>query len=148
MKKILLALTVICFMASPVFASEAEVEKAVEGFRLAMLSGKKADLENIPMKSLVYVHSAGAVDDYEIFLDKVVDGKVDTYKKMEFKDQKINVDGDVALVRHVFEGTIITAGRDNGQPYDVKLNVVQIWRKDGDVWKLFARQSYIPPTPK
>ena len=143
MKKILLALTLICFVASPVFASEAEVAKAVEGLRLAMLNANKADLEKIPMKSLIYVHSRGAVDDYKIFLDKV--GNIDTYQKMEFKDQKINVDGDVALVRHIFEGTIITKGQNDGKPYDVSLNVVQVWRKVGGDWKLFARQSYIPP---
>ena len=144
MKKILLALTLICFMASPVFASVAEVEKAVEGFRLAMLSGKKADLEKVVVKNMIYVHSAGAVDDYNIFMDKVVDGKVDKYQKMEFKDQKITVDGDVAFVKHVFEGTIITVGQNEGKPYDVKLNVVQVWKKDGGIWKLFARQSWRP----
>lgn len=144
MKKILLALTLICFMASPVFASVAEVEKAVEGFRLAMLSGKKADLEKVVVKNMIYVHSAGAVDDYNIFMDKVVDGKVDKYQKMEFKEQKITVDGDVAFVKHVFEGTIITVGQNEGKPYDVKLNVVQVWKKDGGIWKLFARQSWRP----
>ena len=149
MKKILLVLALICFVAGPVTAkaNEAEVEKAVNGMIQAMLSGKKADLEKIPMKSLIYVHSAGAVDDYATWIDKIADGKVDTYKKVEFNNQKINVDGDAAVVRHIFEGTVLTKGQNNDQPYDVKLGVMQIWRKDGGAWKLFARQAFRLPNP-
>ena len=149
MKKILLALVLICFVAGPVTANanEAEVEQAVNGMIQALLSGKKADLEKIPMKSLIYVHSGGAVDDYAIFLDKIVDHKTDNYQKVEFKDQKINVDGDVAIVRHIFEGTLISKGVNNEQPYDVRLGVMQIWRKDGGSWKLFARQAFRLPNP-
>ena len=149
MKKILLALALICFVASPLTAkaNEAEVEKAVNGMIQAMLSGKKADLEKVPMKSLIYVHSGGAVDDYAIFLDKIIDGKVDTYKRVEFNNQKNNVDGDVAIVRHIFEGTVVSKGVNNEQPYDVKLGVMQIWRKDGGDWKLFARQAFRLPNP-
>jgi len=150
MKKILLALALVCLAAGPAFAAsadEAAVEKAVEGMRQALLSGKKANLEKIPMKSLIYVHSGGAVDDYTIWLDKIVDGKVDTYKRVEFNNQKINVDGNVAIVRHIFEGTLISKGQNNGQPYDLKLGVMQIWRKVGGAWKLFARQSFKLPTP-
>ena len=146
MKKILLALALVCLVAAPAFAAgEADVEKAVEGMRLAMLSGKKADVEKIPMKSLIYVHSAGAVDDYQIWQDKIIDGKVDTYKKVEFNKQTINVDGDVAIVRHIFDGTVISKGVNNDQPYDVHLGVMQIWRKDAGTWKLFARQAYKLP---
>jgi hypothetical protein len=137
-------------VAGPAFAAsadEAAVEKAVEGMRQALLSGKKANLEKIPMKSLIYVHSGGAVDDYAIWLDKIVDGKVDTYKRVDFNNQKINVDGNVAIVRHVFEGTLISKGQNNEQPYEVKLGVMQIWRKVGGAWKLFARQAYRLPNP-
>jgi len=87
------------------------------------------------------------VDDYAIWVDKIADGKVDAYKKVEFKDQKIMVDGDVAVVRHIFEGTLVSKGQNNEQPYDVKLGVMQIWRKVGGAWKLFARQSFKLPTP-
>ncbi|MDR2727458.1 MAG: nuclear transport factor 2 family protein [Deltaproteobacteria bacterium] len=150
MKKILLVLALICLVAGPAFAAsadEAAVDKAVDGMIQAMLSGKRADLEQIPMKSLVYVHSAGAVDDCAVWVDKIADGKVDNYQKIEFKDQTINVDGDVAVVRHIFEGTIITKGQNHDHPYNVRLGVMQIWRKDGGAWKLFARQAFRLPTP-
>lgn len=146
MKKILLALALVCLVAAPAFAAgEADVEKAVEGMRMAMLSGKKADVEKVPMKSLIYVHSAGAVDDYQIWQDKIIDGKVDTYKRVEFNKQTVQVDGDVAIVRHIFDGTVVSKGVNNNQPYEVHLGVMQIWRKDGGVWKLYARQAFKLP---
>ena len=151
MKRILLVLALICLVAGPINANanEADVEKAVNGMIQAMLGGKKAELETVPMKSLVYVHSNGDVDDFAVWVDRIVDGKVDTYKRIEFNNQKITVDGDVAIVRHIFEGTVVTKGRNEDKPYEVKLGVMQIWRKAKDcgTWKLFARQAFRLPTP-
>jgi hypothetical protein len=141
MKKLLLAVSFVMLMAAPAFAdNKADVEKAVEGMRLAMLSGKAADLEKIPTPDLIYVHSAGNAENTQQFLDSIVSGK-DSYKRVEFNYQTVSAFDTSAIVSHIFDGTIVTKGQNNEQPYDVHLGVVQIWKKVDGVWKLSARKS-------
>ena len=148
MKKILLALSFVMLLAAPAFAASADekaVETAVESMRQAMLSGNSADLQKIAMPSLSYGHSAGAIEDSKQFVAAIAEKK-DVYKKVEFNNQTVQVDGDVAIVRHVFDGTVVSKGKNNDAPYDVHLGVMQIWRKAGGAWKLFARQAFKLPS--
>jgi hypothetical protein len=141
MKKLLLAISFVMLMAAPALADNAaDVAQAVEGMRQAMLSGKAADLEKIPTADLIYVHSAGNAENTKQFLESIVSGK-DTYKKVEFNYQTISAFDTVAIVSHIFDGTVVTKGQNNEQPYNVHLGVVQVWKKDGGTWKLAARKS-------
>jgi hypothetical protein len=145
MKKLALVLALLCvFMASgTVWAADANVEAvtaAVENMRQAMLGGERAALEKVPSADLIYVHSAGKVENAAQFVDAVAN-KIDTYKKIEFNYQSVAATDTTAVVSHTFDGTVISKGTNDDKPYDVHLGVIQVWRKEGDVWKLFARKA-------
>jgi hypothetical protein len=141
MKKLLLTFSFVMLMVTPALAdNKSDVEKAVEGMRLALLSGKAADLEKIPTHDLIYVHSAGNAENIQQFLESIISEK-DTYKRVEFNYQTISAFDTTAIVSHIFDGTLISKGVNNEQPYDVHLGVIQVWKKVDGVWKLTARKS-------
>lgn len=149
MKKLLIALSLLLLMGTTAFAQGADqkaVTDSVEGMRQAMLSGKRADLEKIPMPGLSYGHSGGVIENAQQFIDAIAENKKDTYKDVQFNSQTVQVEGDIAIVRHIFDGTVVSKGVNNDQPYTVHLGVMQIWKKDGNAWKLLARQAFKLPS--
>ncbi|MDR1732302.1 MAG: nuclear transport factor 2 family protein [Synergistaceae bacterium] len=143
MKKLLCVVFCLLVLAGAAWAAdpnEAAVEAAVEGMRQAMLKGERADLEKIPSADLIYVHSAGKVENAAQFIESIAN-HTDTYKKIEFNRQSVAATATTAVVMHTFDGVVVTKGQNNDQPYDVHLGVVQVWRKEGDAWKLFARKA-------
>ena len=148
MKKILLALSVILLMVKPSFADDAaDVNAATETFKQALLKADKAGLEAIIMPDLIYVHSAGKVENAQQFVAAIVgDKKSDTYHEVIFNNQRVSVSaaGDLAFVQHIFDGKLTTVGAAVN-PYTVHLGVVQLWKKDGGKWKLQARKSTFMP---
>jgi len=113
-----------------------DVAAAVEKLRLAMLSGKAADLNAIADDNLIYIHSAGLVQNKKEFVDTIVTG-VNTFETITISDQQIRVTGGTAVVRNVFEAKSI----DHGQHVVVKLGLMLVWQKQGGEWKLLGRQA-------
>ena len=146
MKKILLALSLALLMVSSSFAGDADdVNAATAAFRKALIDGDKAALEKIVLPDLIYVHSAGKVENAKQFVDAIVgDNKLDTYHEVNFVNQKVSVGGDLAFVQHIFDGKLSSKGR-NDNPYAVHLGVIQLWKKDNGVWRLQARKSTFMP---
>ncbi len=56
---------------------------------------------------------------------------------LEFADQTISIDRDVAIVRHKLNATT----NDSGKPGEVHLAVLLVWQKQQGAWKLLARQA-------
>lgn len=142
MKKIfytaLLLLSTTC-MAQP--GDIKAVNDAVENMRLAMLSGEKSSLEKVGLPSLNYGHSSGRVENKAEFVNAIVTGK-SKFQTLSLRDQTVQVDGDVAIVRHILEAKT----NDSGKPRDVKIGVMLVMKKDNaGEWKLLARQAYKLP---
>lgn len=122
----------------------AAVSKAVEDIRKAMLSGDRAALETVAHPSLSYGHSGHHIEDRAEFADAIATGK-STFVTLAFNEQTIQVDGDTAIVRNIFEGDT----NDGGKPGHAHIGVMMVLKKNEQgIWKMYARQAYKLPQGK
>ena len=144
MKKLLGAALFSLLLSGTCFAQSAEtkaVTDAVESMRQAMVSAKKAELEKVGSPALSYGHSSGRIENNAEFVDAIVTGK-STFVTLDLKDQTVQVDGDVAIIRQSMEAKT----NDSGKPGEVRIGVMLVMKKDkAGEWKLLARQAYKLP---
>ena len=125
---------------SPAFAEagdEAAVRQNVEALREALLKADKAQLARLTADQLSYGHSDGRVQNKPEFLDGVMTRKA-TVKSINFPDLKIEVAGDAAIARHLYE----SESEMDGKTTNTKIGTLELWQKQGGNWKLLARQGY------
>lgn len=115
---------------------EKNLLQQVEAFRLALISGKRADLAPLISDRLSYGHSNGRIEDKEAFLKQLETGASD-FVTVSFNDQVVTINGPVALVRHELRADT----NDRGLPGSIRLHVLLVWQREGKTWKLLARQS-------
>jgi len=113
------------------------VTAVAEKLRLAMVSGEKPALESLILPELTYGHSGGHIDDAKEFVEKLVSKKSD-FVTIDITNQKVDVVGNTAIVRHHFYATTADAGK---APGDVTLDILLVWAKVKNDWKLLARQA-------
>lgn len=97
--------------------------------------------DSITMKSLVsdnvtYGHSSGAMEDKATMITKASTNKTE-YKNRQFEKISIDVKENTAVLRHNFRAISIADGKET--PLD--LGILQVWKKEGGRWKLWARQA-------
>jgi ketosteroid isomerase-like protein len=112
------------------------VPAAVEALRVAMVSGDGRALAALVADDLTYGHSNGRLETKGQFLASL-DGK-NAFKSIELTKQTVTVDGDVAVVRHVFDGV---NNLPDGKTSTAHIAVLQVWKKYANTWKLLARQA-------
>ena len=127
---------IIMIAATSSRAQDADVAKAVETLRQALLDGKKDALEKITHDNLTYGHSSGLIEDKAAFVEALVSGKSD-FIAITLTDQVIKITGNVATVRHKLSGENL----NNGTPGTINLSVLLVWVKEKGEWKLLARQA-------
>jgi hypothetical protein len=113
------------------------VTETAEKLRLAMISGEKSALESLILPELTYGHSGGHIDDAKEFVEKLVTKKSD-FLTIEITNQRVQIVGNTAIVRHHFYATTADAGK---APGDVTLDILLVWAKVKNDWKLLARQA-------
>ena len=126
--------------SSTTFAQTAEtaaVEQAGETLRKLMIEPDRAALERIFADRLSYGHSDGRVQTKAEFTDALMNGK-SVFKSISLSGQTISLAGDIAIVRHRFEADAVS----NGVPAQPHIRVLQVWQKQGDVWRLLVRQAH------
>ncbi|WP_240534764.1 nuclear transport factor 2 family protein [Pedobacter aquae] len=116
--------------------AEKEVSIAVEKLCEAMVSGNRADLENIASSDLSYGHSGGKIEDKAAFVEAIAGGKSD-FVKIDLADQTIQVAGKTAIVRHKLSADT----NDGGKPGHVNLHILLVFVKNSGNWELLARQA-------
>lgn len=116
--------------------NEKAVARATEELRVAMVHADRNELNDLVSDHLSYGHSSGAIDDKNMFVEKIVSGRSD-FVSIELTEQTIQVTGKVAIVRH----TLRAKTNDNGNPGDVQLRIMLVWQKLHGKWKLLARQA-------
>ena len=124
----------------PAFAEagdEAAVKQNVEALREALLKADKAQLERLAADQLSYGHSDGRVQNKAEFIDGVMTRKA-TVKSLTFPDLKIEVAGDAAVARHLYE----SESELDGKTTNIRIGTLEVWQKQGGNWKLLARQGY------
>ena len=113
------------------------VAAAAEKLRLAMISGDRPALESLILPELSYGHSGGHIDDAKEFVEKLVSKRSD-FVTIDITGQTIDIVGNTAVVRHHLYATTADLGK---APGDVALDILLVWAKAGDSWKLLARQA-------
>ena len=116
---------------------EAAVTNQVEVLRKAMIDADGAKLKSLTSEKLNYVHSNGNFQNQAEFIDGIVSGKSD-FVTIEFQDQTIAIQNDVAIVRHV----LAAHTKDGGVDKDIKIGIMLVWQKQKNNWILIARQAY------
>lgn len=138
-KKIILAfsfLAIISVSAQKKNDTQAVTEVA-EKLRLAMISGEKSELESLILPELTYGHSGGHIDDAKEFVEKLVNKKSD-FVTIEITNQNVQIVGNTAIVRHHLYATTADLGKAPGY---VSLDIVLVWAKVKNDWKLLTRQA-------
>jgi ketosteroid isomerase-like protein len=145
-KKIFLLLVIVSGLAVGAKAQgkeETQVANAVENMRKAMISGNKADLENVASDNLSYGHSSGKLQNKAEFVEAIV-SKASVFVTISLTEQTIKVSGNTAIVRHILDAQT----NDGGKPGTTKLGVLLVFFKEHGEWKLLARQAYkLPVAP-
>lgn len=131
-----LAFILLFICSTSLFAQDAEVEKAVETMKQALLDGKKESLEAIAHENLTYGHSSGLIEDKAAFVEALVTKKSD-FTSITLSEQAIKVTGNTATVRHKLTGENV----NNGTPGKINLAVLLVFVKEKGEWKLLARQA-------
>jgi ketosteroid isomerase-like protein len=116
---------------------ETAVNNQVEILRKAMIDADGAKLKSLTSEKLNYVHSNGNFQNQAEFIDGIVSGKSD-FVTIEFQDQTITIQNDVAIVRHV----LAAHTKDGGIDKDIKIGIMLVWQKQKNNWILVARQAY------
>lgn len=116
---------------------EAAVNNQVEILRKAMIDADGSKLKALTSERLNYVHSNGNFQNQAEFIDGIVSGKSD-FVTIEFQNQTITIQNDVAIVRHVLSAHT----KDEGIDRDIKIGIMLVWQKQRNHWVLIARQAY------
>ncbi|MDR6157804.1 MULTISPECIES: nuclear transport factor 2 family protein [Chryseobacterium] len=138
-KKIILSLSFLMLISvsAQKKSDTEEITEAAEKLRLAMISGEKSALESLILPELTYGHSGGHIDDAKEFVEKLVSKKSD-FVTIEITNQRVQIVGNTAIVRHHFYATTADLGK---APGDVTLDILLVWTKVKNDWKLLARQA-------
>jgi len=128
-----------CLMANAQ-PSKKEIESSIEALNKAMVSQDKSVLDNLTAEDLSYGHSTGLVENKSEFEKAVLTGAVKFFT-IDNTNQSINISENVAIVRCISA----IKGNNNGTSLDLKIGILMIWQKQGDHWKLLARQGYKLP---
>ena len=136
----LLLACLVLFRNSDAQSQNTDVEKSVSNLTAAMISKDKSMLDKLTADELSFGHSTGVVENKSEFVNNVLSGPT-TFFKIDISNQSVNPAGDVAIVRNISS----ISGTSKGQPLEIKIGVLMIWKKQGDNWKLLARQGYKLP---
>jgi len=118
---------------------ESDVVAAVQQLWNAMINADEAQLKSITTEELVYGHSGGKVQNKSEFIAEVLSKDPLIYVSIEPLEQKIQMAGNLAIVRHIFTAeTINTAG----EPGSLRVGNTLVWILQDGKWKLLVRQAY------
>lgn len=113
------------------------VAEVSEKLRLAMISGDKTVLESLILPELTYGHSSGYIDNAKEFVEKLV-SKQSNFLTIESTNQSIQIVDKTAIVRNHLYGKTADLGKEPGE---VNLDILYVWSKTKNGWKLLARQA-------
>jgi ketosteroid isomerase-like protein len=113
------------------------IEDAVAELHRAMLADDVEALDALLADEVVYVHSAGATENKQAYLDAVRD-RFWEYKRVRPESQHIVTSGDMAMVHALldFEG-----GKRGEVHRPLRLFTTLVWMRQQGTWKLISRQA-------
>lgn len=115
-----------------------QLEQTIVRFNNAMVNADSTHLAELISEDLTYGHSSGLVQDKMEFINDVIHGPFD-FSMIENQQQRIQVAGRSAIVRHIFKAK----ATHKGEPMEIRIGNVQVYRQnDAGVWQLWARQAF------
>lgn len=118
-------------------ADHRNLEKQVEELRVLLISPEQKQLEKITSPHLSYGHSNGRVENQQEFIAYMLSG-VSKFVTIDLQDQTVDVVGQNGIVRH----TIVAETNNEGETVHIKIGVLLVWQKEGNEWRLLARQAF------
>jgi ketosteroid isomerase-like protein len=125
------------FVAAAPSGDEQDVAKAVDKMTQAMLHKDIAGLKALTSDNVTYGHSSGKVQNKEEFIADIETGR-SGFNTLEMKNQKINMNGDTALVRNHFSAEAVNSGK----VVPTEIENFQVWQKQKGQWLLIGRQAF------
>src|SRR5690606_17307002 len=131
--KILISLCMI--LGNTQLNQEEALLKAIEQLRRNMVQPNETVLADLASPSLSYGHSNGVIENKAEFIASLVSGKYN-FLSISLTNQKIDMQGDVAIVRHDLDART----HDMGKPENaIQLHILTVWQKQNNKWLLIAR---------
>jgi ketosteroid isomerase-like protein len=125
--------------AAEVSGDSATVAIAVEALSAAMVAGDENALNALANDHLTYGHSSGFLQNKTAFVKYLAGPNAPgKFNWIKLSDQTIDVVGDVALVRHVFDAENVSP---DGKTSSAHILNLQVWMNETGGWKLLARQA-------
>ncbi|HYF08684.1 MAG TPA: nuclear transport factor 2 family protein [Acetobacteraceae bacterium] len=128
-------------IAAPALAQPSEaaaVAQAVDALSRAIIAVDRAQLTALTSPDLSYGHSAGRTENQAEFI-AYLESRAAAFRSINLSDQTIAISENEAIVRHILTGETVNP---QGQVTPVRIGVLQVWRKDGNNWRLLARQAF------
>ena len=127
--------------ANPDAKTEKEIMAAMEAYKQALLKRDAAALSKVLGDDLIYTHSSNLHQDKAAVLESIKGNSFQ--EEIDFKDLKIRVYGDTAVV----VGDVDFHNNTAGVVSVAKLNVLHVLVKGPQGWQLVARQAVRYPEP-
>jgi hypothetical protein len=113
------------------------VAARVELLRRTMLKPDKAAFDDLLADALSYGHTTGFIETKADVINAFLSGR-SVFNSLEMPEQTIAFSGDIAIVRHRFNGECI----NDGKPGSPRIRVVQAWQQQDGRWRLLVRQGF------
>jgi hypothetical protein len=120
-------------------ADDESPTEAVEAFRKAMLARDHAALDALCAAQLSYGHANGTIQTKQEFIAAATSGKL-IWKTLEYANARSTVAGPNAISRFALNGDADI----DGKVVRASIGALMVWQKQGDAWKLLARQGFKP----
>ena len=119
--------------SAPLAALRAAEEERVA----AVIAADRERLEAILSDELHYAHSNGKVDTKATLIETLVSGRTD-YESFDYRDVKWIPAGEDAAV---MAARVLIGLRNADGRQQIDLNVLAVWRREGERWRFVAWQS-------
>jgi ketosteroid isomerase-like protein len=121
--------------ATPDAKTEKEVLAALDSYKQALLKKDAAALAKVLADDVTYTHSSNKHENKAEVIESLKNGTV--YEKIEFKDPKVRVYGNTAVVKTDSDFHNNTGGTTTV----IKLNILHVFVKGPQGWQMVARQA-------
>ena len=121
--------------ATPDAKTEKEVLTALDSYKQALLKKDAAALSKVLAEDLTYTHSSNLHENKAAVIESLKNNTV--YEAIDFKDPKVRVYGNTALVKTDADFHNNTGGTTTV----IKLNILHVFVKGPQGWQLVARQA-------
>ncbi|MFN0274276.1 MAG: nuclear transport factor 2 family protein [Chitinophagales bacterium] len=136
MKKFVLIPICFFFLFTNAQSSEQKLIQTVESFHKVLVSGNADSIRLLTSAELTYGHSNGWVETRDEVIENLQSGYINYNSYMEDSMQVV-ITGKQAHVRFVADIGATFKGKDSV----FHLKVLEVWVREGKLWKLYARQA-------